>query len=373
MKYAARIAAAGACLSALSLYPCISSAADATSVTLYGVLDSGLQYVNHGPNGGGTNLDVASGNLSGSRWGMRGTEDLGDGLSTVFALESGFDVSNGESLQGGRQFGRQAYVGLADKTWGTLTLGRHNSLVIDWTNKYNPFDNSNFSGKILDPAFSDRMDNSAKYTKKIGGLTLGTAYSTGWNNEQVFGDENLGKLIEAGFRYDAGPFSASLLYHGKRADAPKAGADSDNREDRVFGGVSYDFEVVKLYGGYRWLQQQLATQEYVSNLYWAGIQYRPQPVTRLSAAFYYMSGTTCDSMNVAACPAVEGVGKDQKPMLAVLGAEHDLSKRTTLYALASYVFNNHGSSYGILGNKYGEEVTPGDNQLGVTMGIRHLF
>jgi predicted porin len=67
------------------------------------------------------------------------------------------------------------------------------------------------------------------------------------------------------------------------------------------------------------------------------------------------------------------VGKDQKPMLAVLGAEHDLSKRTTLYALASYVFNNHGSSYGILGNKYGTEVTPGDNQLGVTMGIRHLF
>lgn len=373
MKPLVRIAAAGACLSAFSLSPTLSLAAEATTVTLYGLVDSGLQYVNHGPDGGGTSLDVASGNLTGSRWGMSGREDLGGGTSTVFALESGVDVSNGQLLQGSRLFGRQSYVGLADKTWGTLTLGRHNSLVIDWTNKYNPFDNSNFGGKIIDPAFSDRMDHSGKYTKSFGDLTVGGAYSTGWNNDEKLGDANLGKMIEAGFVYTGGPFSASVLYHGKNADAPKAGADSSNREDRVFGGVSYDLDVVKLYGGYRWLQQQLATQSYVSNLYWAGVQYRPQPVTRLSAAFYYMNGTTCDNMNVATCPAAEGVGKSQKPMLAVLGAEYDLSKRTTLYALASYVFNNHGSSYGILGNKYGEEVTPGDNQMGVTIGMRQRF
>ncbi len=204
-------------------------------------------------------------------------------------------------------------------------------------------------------------------------MSIGAAYSTGWNNEQDFTDAQRGKMIEAGARYDGGPFSALVLYHGKRADAPKAPATSDNREDRVFGGLSYDFEVIKLYGGYRWLQQQLTTQQFVSNLYWAGIQYRPQSTTRLSASFYYMDGTTCDSMNIATCPAVEGVGKRQKPKLAVIGAEHDLSRRTTLYALASYVMNSNGSSYGILGNKYGEDVTPGANQLGITIGMRHRF
>jgi predicted porin len=373
MKFMIRSAAAGLCLSAFSLAPSVSSAADTTSVTLYGLVDSGIQYVNHGPDGGSSSLDVASGNLTGSRWGMRGTEDLGGGLSTIFALESGFDNSNGQSLQGGRLFGRQAYVGLSDRTWGALMLGRQNTLVIDWVNNYNPFDNSNFGGKIVDPAFSDRMDNAAKYVKRLGGVTLGAAYSSGWNNDQDFSDAQRGKMIEAGGRYDAGPFSAALLYHGKRADAPKAPATSHNREDRVFAGVSYDFEIVKLYGGYRWLQQQLTTQVFTSNLYWAGVQYRPQSGTRLSAAFYYLDGTTCDSMNVATCPAVQGAGKDQKPRLLVLGAEHDLSKRTTLYALTSYVMNSHGSSYGILGNKYGEDVTPGDNQLGVTVGMRHRF
>jgi predicted porin len=373
MKSMIRSAAAGLCLSAFSLAPSVSSAADTTSVTLYGLVDSGIQYVNHGPDGGSSSLDVASGNLTGSRWGMRGTEDLGGGLSTIFALESGFDNSNGQSLQGGRLFGRQAYVGLSDRTWGALMLGRQNTLVIDWVNNYNPFDNSNFGGKIVDPAFSDRMDNAAKYVKRLGGVTLGAAYSSGWNNDQDFSDAQRGKMIEAGGRYDAGPFSAALLYHGKRADAPKAPATSHNREDRVFAGVSYDFEIVKLYGGYRWLQQQLTTQVFTSNLYWAGVQYRPQSGTRLSAAFYYLDGTTCDSMNVATCPAVQGAGKDQKPRLLVLGAEHDLSKRTTLYALTSYVMNSHGSSYGILGNKSREDVTPGDNQLGVTVGMRHRF
>ncbi len=145
------------------MFPSVSHAADTTTVTLYGLIDSGVQYVNHGPDGGDTNLDVASGNLTGSRWGMRGTEDLGGGASAIFALESGFDNANGQSLQGNRLFGRQAYIGLSDKAWGALALGRQNTLVIDWVNNFNPFDNSNFGGKIIDPAFSDRMDNAAKY------------------------------------------------------------------------------------------------------------------------------------------------------------------------------------------------------------------
>ena len=119
MKSTLRIAAAGACLSVFALSPALSAAATATSVQLYGLIDTGLQYINNGP-GGNSKTGMSTGNLSGSRWGLRGTEDLGDGLSTVFVLENGFDSDNGTTMQGGRLFGRQAYVGLASKDWGCL-------------------------------------------------------------------------------------------------------------------------------------------------------------------------------------------------------------------------------------------------------------
>jgi predicted porin len=64
---------------------------------------------------------LQSGNQSGSRWGLRGIEDLGGGLKGIFTLESGFNVDDGKMGQSGRLFGRAAYVGLQNQ-WGRLTL-----------------------------------------------------------------------------------------------------------------------------------------------------------------------------------------------------------------------------------------------------------
>ena len=81
-------------------------------MTLYGVLDEGIDYTNNA--GHGAVWEMVSGYAQGSRWGMKGSEDLGGGLKAVFQLENGFDVSSGRLGQGGRMFGRQAYVGLSD-------------------------------------------------------------------------------------------------------------------------------------------------------------------------------------------------------------------------------------------------------------------
>ncbi|OXH87878.1 porin, partial [Burkholderia multivorans] len=87
-----------------------------SSVTLYGIVDAGVTYRSNervgtaGAYTGHSNVGLTTGNLSGSRWGIKGSEDLGGGLRALFVLENGFDITNGTSGQGGRQFGRQAFV-----------------------------------------------------------------------------------------------------------------------------------------------------------------------------------------------------------------------------------------------------------------------
>ncbi|MDR5663928.1 porin, partial [Burkholderia cenocepacia] len=74
--------------------------------------------------------------LSGSRWGLKGAEDLGGGLQAVFTLEGGFRPSDGGLGQGGRLFGRSAYVGLGKKGLGTLTFGRQYEPITDLVAQY---------------------------------------------------------------------------------------------------------------------------------------------------------------------------------------------------------------------------------------------
>ena len=117
----------------------------ATTVTLYGVVDANVEYVTNiapgqptvnpvtgqasvGP--GHDRVALQSGGMSASRWGLRGVEDLGGGVQALFVLESGFSLDDGKSMQGGRLFGRQAFVGLSSSL-GALTFGRqYTHLVI---------------------------------------------------------------------------------------------------------------------------------------------------------------------------------------------------------------------------------------------------
>ena len=93
-----------------------------SNVTLYGIADAAVEVSNAGK---GTLTRVISGGLMGSRWGLRGSEDLGGGLKAVFRLEGGFNIDDGNLGQGGRLFGREATVGLSSATLGTVTLGRN--------------------------------------------------------------------------------------------------------------------------------------------------------------------------------------------------------------------------------------------------------
>ncbi len=113
-KTAVAVLAACAATGALAQAP-------SPNVTIFGRVDAGLVSIDNGQTST-TRLD--SGRYTESRWGIRGTEDLGGGLSALAYLESGISIDNGTLNQGGRIFGRGAYVGLASTTWGQVTLGR---------------------------------------------------------------------------------------------------------------------------------------------------------------------------------------------------------------------------------------------------------
>jgi len=102
---------------------CATEASAAESnVTLYGAVDAALAYTSNQQ--GHANRYMRSGNKDGSRFGLRGSEDLGDGRALVFTLEAGFNLDDGSSAQAGSLFNRQAYVGIADQRLGTVIAGR---------------------------------------------------------------------------------------------------------------------------------------------------------------------------------------------------------------------------------------------------------
>src|ERR1700688_50443 len=121
------------------------------SVTLYGVIDEGFDYTNNV--NGKKDYELQSGYAQGSRWGLKGAEDLGGGVKALFQLENGFDVNSGNLNQGGRMFGRQAYVGLSSAKLGTVTLGRQYDSVVDYLAPLTA--NGNWAGYLM----SHPLDN----------------------------------------------------------------------------------------------------------------------------------------------------------------------------------------------------------------------
>jgi predicted porin len=376
-----RIAAVGCCLAVCASFsPGVFAASDDTSgssVTLYGILDSGLEYLTHASadkNGTHSVTRMTSGDMSGSRWGFTGKEDLGGGTQAFFLLESGLNVNTGGLLQGGRLFGRLAYVGLSDKTYGTVTLGRQGGLFLDWVSEYNPLKNAVYAIKMQDPAFSDRLDNTVRYEKRFGALTALAQYSFGYDNvtygAQPPGDTRNARVIEAGLRYTEGPFSATLVYDQKNggstnpaaAHTTKAGGYEGDMDRRVGVAASYRLPAVMLYGGYRYLDSQaihlstLSTGAVeTSSLYWTGATWYATTALNFSGTAMYQN--------------FYGTGRD--PWSFQLDADYFLSRRTDLYANFGYVLNRGGSNLGL--NGFGTDVVAGANQFGLMAGIRHKF
>ncbi len=342
----------------------------ADNVQVYGIIDNGVQIVNNRPKG--TSYSMSSGDLAGSRLGFKGTEDLGNELKAIFTLETGMDTSDGTQSQS-RLFGRQAFIGLSDKTYGELTLGRQSTFMTDWMSKYNALGSTNYGIKRIDSAFSDRADNTLKYIKKFGIISLGALYSRSWDDVSAAVKDDQARMLELTLRYQTKALDTGLSFYNKHSVNPAAGASESNQENRVTIGFMYGESALKLSGGYRWLRQELVQDKYTSHLSWGGMNYKISTPLTLSAAIYHQKGAVCDNLNAVTCPSIQHAGSDPKATMLALGSEYAFSKRTSLYALSAYVINNSKSSVSVLGGKYGVNVTPGKNQFGLTVGMKHAF
>lgn len=166
-----------------------SSVADAqSSLNLYGLIDTGLTFANHVANESGHNTLIRySDGVTGNRWGIRGTEDIGSGLKAIFTLENGFSLGSGSILQGGALFGRQAWVGIQESRLGSLTLGRQYSLSQDYIHNYttafhSPAGNYAYHINDQDQLVASRINNAIKFASaNFGGLTFGALY--GFSNQ----------------------------------------------------------------------------------------------------------------------------------------------------------------------------------------------
>jgi predicted porin len=244
-------------LAVLGLGTAATAAQAQSSVTLYGLIDAGVTYVNSTKTAtGGHSLiaqqDGATAGLSGSRWGMRGNEDLGGGLAAIFVLEGGFSYNTGASGQGGDLFGRQAFVGLSSTQFGTVTLGRQYDTGVDLLQPlaaYGTWGNlTSHAGDIDNIGNLNRINNAVKYVSPTyAGLKFTGMYSFGG----VAGDTSHNEVYSLGAAYAMGPvkLAADYLYakdpnSGFFAMNPGASTTGSN-----FGGTHLAYSGFSTAGG----------------------------------------------------------------------------------------------------------------------------
>lgn len=351
-----------------------------SSVVLYGIVDTGVEFITHATPTGGSlaRMPVIGGGDVPSRWGVKGAEDLGGGLKAIFTLESGFAVSNGTMLQSNRLFGRQAYVGLSN-AWGQLTLGRQYSMQTWGMIDANIMGAAGIGGVgSLDSALlSDRFDNSVAYMGRFAGLTVGASYSFGRDASaagncagQTGNDFLACRGLSAMLKYDANSWGVAATYEELRGGpgsapiavvpgAPGVGFTKSADTDRRYQ-LNAHLTTGPVRFGVGWIHRLLHGDTRSAR---TDIEY-------LGASLLY--GAWVFDAQVS---HVGNSGDDANGTLGVVRVNYDFSKRTAVYGVVGYMKNyGKGAIYSVsAGTAVPAAPFPGSNQIGLEMGIRHNF
>ena len=241
-------------LAAVAVLGAFAGSALAADVQLYGLVDLGLNWTQ--VDKGTTTTDsfgMGSGQNSGSRFGLKGTEELGNGLKVGFKLENGFQSDSGALKSEKRIFDREASVSLYSD-FGTLSMGRMGGvgsgagtydLVLATADAFDGGDNNVFGF-----ATSDRYDNMVTYqTPKFAGLQATVQYSfneDSVNDKDREGSSAVNRYASAALTGDFGALQTVLAYEFQNYQSFGEGARGEDGHIVYLGG-NYDFEVAKVF------------------------------------------------------------------------------------------------------------------------------
>ena len=326
-------------LIALTVLAASGVASAQSSVTLYGLVDAyvGTSRVKLSTPGLATTSNrqnvVDSGGFNTSRFGLKGSEDLGGGLKANFVLEAGFDISTGAAnnytnpytgVTSNAIFGRQSWVGLSGG-FGEVRIGKM------WT----PYDEvkglgaAAFDANIFAPAtgvwasnnYQDRPGNSIYYaTPSFSGFSAAALYSLGENKTAT---QSAGKIASFNVQYAGGPIAAALAYQTEK----EGGALSANPTAKFTQlNGSYDFGPAKLLAAYGHVKEG------------------GDKAKEFQVGVDVPLGAVTLSGGVARSKITLGAGGEVKSTGVGLAAKYDLSKRTFLYTGLQMAKNELGRS-----------------------------
>jgi len=359
---------------ALALPAIVSAQGCAPSgVTLYGVIDSGVEYItNVGAAGGALKRVPTNTSSAPSRLGFRGSEDLGDGLSAVFTLESQIGVDTGTLLNGGRAWGRQAWVGLSGP-WGTFSLGRQNTMMF-WVMLDASILGPNAYGiGSLDSYLPNaRADNVIAYRGTFSGFTAGATFSPGRDAVNAgpspagtncpgenAADTSACREWSVLLKYDAPTWgvaaSVDRLNGGPGAFGGLTSSDLTDKRSIVNGWAKFGDWKVGAGVERRVNLGSAATPK--SDLFFVGFSVPVAALVVLDAEAYKLDFK--DSANGA--------------KLLALRATYNLSRRTAVYVTAGHIKNDGALALSASGGAPGSSPVAGASQSGVLAGIRHAF
>lgn len=332
-----------------------------SSVTLYGSVDTGLAYSSSqtslgSTSGGKSAILMSQGVWNASKFGLLGTEDLGNGLKTIFRLESGFNSANGGQQFANAMFGRAAYVGLTHPVYGTLTAGRTYAAYYQALSHYSP--TNVLSGYFgAHPGDLDGLDTGYRANNTIAyqsstfhGMTVYGSYSLGG----VPGSFNSGSTWDGAFQYEVGPIGAAVAFQRTNNSTPNGGpwgANSTMSNNGAQQGVS------AVTNGYQTAQAQQrfavdGMYKFNSNvdisLVYSNVQYIP----RIRSAFtdtaifntggfvlHWKPSVPFDlgfGYSYTRATRANGITSSATYQQFNLSQYYSLSKRTGLYALEAY-------------------------------------
>ncbi|SIT39971.1 Outer membrane protein porin [Paraburkholderia piptadeniae] len=312
-----------------------------SSVQLYGQVDEWVGATKFP--GSKTAWNVSGGGMSTSYWGIKGSEDLGNGYKAIFTLEDFFRAQNGKfgRFDGDTFFGRNAYVGV-ESPFGTVTAGRLTTHLFVSTILFNPFIDSYVFSPMVYHVFLG-LGTFPTYT-----TDMGVVGDSGWNNAvqystpdfnglsgsamYAFGNtagQNSSKKYSAQFLYFHGPFAATGVYqyvnfNNTPADLGSLVAGLKSQSVAQLG-LSYDLKFVKFYGQYMYTKNDQEVGSWHVNTAQGGVSV-PLGTGTVMASYAYSR---------------DAGGLDQMHQSAAIGYDYPLSKRTDVYA--AYLYDKYTS------------------------------